>query len=170
MRRVIAALATMLATTAVAPVAGAATVLHLDGVGPVRLGMTRTAALATGWLANRAPGCELASPRPVTYRFTGSRAPAGLRGTAQFDGGVLTNLSFTRGVRTAAGVTVGRTTTARMVARYRALGLLASARFDSTFEGTFVTVRRRNGRQVMSAFAERRAITTLAVPAVPVCE
>jgi len=157
------------ASVPVAP-AAAATVLHLDGIGPLRLGMARTAALATGWLANRAPGCELASPRPITYRFTGRRSPAGLRGTAQFEGGVLTNLSFTRGVRTAAGVRVGRTTTGRMVARYRKAGFIASARFDRTFQGTFVTVRRRNGRRVLGAFARGRAITTIGLPVVPVCE
>jgi hypothetical protein len=143
MRRLGAVSLVVAASLAAAPSAGAATVLHLDGVGPLRLGMTRTAALATGWLANRAPGCELASPRPITYRLTGRRAPSGIRGVAQFDGGRLTNLSFTRGVRTVAGVTVGRTTTARMVARYRALGFRATARFVPTFAGTFVTVRRR---------------------------
>jgi hypothetical protein len=164
----VATLAVALAAPVAAP--AATTVLHLDGIGPLRLGVSRTAALSSGWLANRAPGCELASPRPVTYRFTGRRAPAGLRGVAQFDRGVLTNLSFTRGVRTATGVRVGRTTSARMVARYRAAGFVASARFVPTFQGTFVTVRRRNGRQVLGAFAERRVISIVGVPAVPVCE
>ena len=171
-RVIVRAVVLALVTVVAAPVAsaGATTVLHLDGIGPLRLGMSRTAAVATGWLANRAPGCELASPRPVTYRFTGRRAPAGLRGTAQFEGGRLTSLSFTRGVRTAAGVRVRRTTTARMVARYRAAGFLASARFDRTFQGTFVRVRRRNGRQVLGAFAPGRTITSIAIPAVPACE
>jgi hypothetical protein len=68
-----------------ASTAGAATtLLRLDGIGPLKLGMTRAAALKTGWLADRAPGCELASPRPITYRFTGPKAPGGLRGSAQF--------------------------------------------------------------------------------------
>jgi hypothetical protein len=171
-RLIVRATALALAAVVAAPAAsaGATTVLHLDGIGPLRLGMSRTDAVATGWLANRARGCELASPRPITYRFTGRRAPSGLRGTAQFERGRLTSLSFTRGVRTAAGVRVRRTTTARMVARYRALGFLASARFDPTFQGTFVRVRRRNGRQVLGAFAPGRRITSIAVPAVPVCE
>src|SRR3954462_5977793 len=90
--------------------AAATTRLHLDGIGPLKLGMTRTAALATGWLANRRPGCELASPRPLDYRFSGPNAPRGLHGSADFQGGKLRALSFTGGARTATGVTVGRTT------------------------------------------------------------
>jgi hypothetical protein len=78
-------------------------------------------------------------------------------------------MAFTRGVRTATGVRVGRTTTARMVARYRTAGYEASARYDATFRGTFVTVRRR-GRQVLGGFAGGRVITTLAIPGVQTCE
>lgn len=150
--------------------ASATTLLRLDGIGPLTLGMTPADALATGWLSDRGRGCELASPRPVTYRFGGRRAPAGLHGIAEFDAGKLTSLSFTRGVRTGAGVRVGRTTSARMVARYRAAGFRASARFESIFGATFVRVRRRNGREVLGAFARGRVISMLAIPAVPVCE
>lgn len=155
----------------VAAPAGAAgpTTLRLHGVGPLRLGMARADAVATGWLADRRPGCELASPRPVTYRVSGPKAPAGVRGSAEFQRGRLRTLSFTRGVRTTTGVTVGRTTVARMTARSRAAGFAAAVRFDGTFQGTFVTVRRR-GRQVLGAFAAHRVITILAMPAVAVCE
>ena len=152
------------------PAASASTLLHLDGIGPLRLGMSRADALATGWLSDRSAGCELASPRPIDYRVAGRRAPAGLRGVAEFNSGKLTDLSFTRGVRTATGVRVGLTTITRMVSRYRAVGFLASARFVDTFGGTFVAVRRRNGRQVLAAFSQGRVITTISVPAVPVCE
>lgn len=166
----VALLAVTLVAAAPAASASATTLLHLDGIGPLRLGMSRTAAVATGWLSNRAAGCELASPRPITYQLAGRRAPNGLRGVAEFDSGKLTDLSFTRGVRTATGVRVRQTTTARMVARYRAAGFLASATFVDTFSGTFVRVRRRNGRDVLGAFAQGRVISTLAIPAVPVCE
>jgi hypothetical protein len=57
-----------------------------------------------------------------------------------------------------------------MVARYRAAGFLASAVFVDTFSGTFVRVRPRNGREVLGAFTQGRVISTLAIPAVPVCE
>jgi hypothetical protein len=166
---VVAAMSAPLAgATASAP---AATLLRLNGIGPLHLGMTQPAAVATGWLAHRMPGCELAGPlRPVVYRFAGPRAPRGLHGAAEFHRGRLRVLSFSHGVRTAAGVVVRHTTTTDMVARYRRAGFLASARFDSTFQGTFVTVRRRNGHQVLGAFAEHSVITTLAVPGVPVCE
>jgi hypothetical protein len=150
--------------------ATASTVLRLDGVGPLRLGMTRTAALATGWLAERTPGCELGGPPlPITYRLTGRRAPSDLRGAAEFRGGHLRGLSFTAGVRTTTGVAVRTTTTARMVARYRSAGFSASAQFVPIFGGTFVDVR-RSGRQVLGGFAHGRVVTTLAIPGVPVCE
>src|SRR5690242_7434755 len=153
MRRRISGLVVLLACLLLpASGAGAApTPLRLNGIGPLKLGMTRAAALNTGWLAHRAPGCELVSPRPVTYLFTGAKAPHGLRGSAQFDRGRLTVVSFTRGVRTRVGVQIG-TPTARMVSKYRQAGFAASSMFSSTFAGTFVTVK-RHGRQVLGAFA-----------------
>ena len=146
------------------------TLLRLDGIGPLRLGMTRQAALSSGWLAHRAPGCELAgTPRPITYRLTGAKAPLGIAGTAEFDHNRLQTLSFTRGVRTAQGVEVGHTTAKQMVARYRTAGFGASARFDTTFQATFVTIR-RNGKQVIGGLAERGPLSILGIPYVPVCE
>jgi hypothetical protein len=153
-----------------APGAASTTVLRLDGIGPLHLGMTRTAALATGWLAGRGSGCELAGPPiPITYRFTGKKAPQGINGVAEFRNDRLRVLSFTHGVRTSTGVTVGRTTTRRMAARYRKAGFAATTQFVATFQGTFVTVKRR-GRQVVGGFGEGRVVTTIAVPTVPVCE
>jgi hypothetical protein len=146
----------------------ATTLLRLDGIGPLKLGMTRTAAVRTGWLADRAPGCELASPRPVTYQFTGRKAPKSLRGSAQFDRGRLSVISLNRGVRTRVGVRIGAPT-ARMITKYRNAGFAASSMFSPTFAGTFVTVK-RGGRQVLGAFAMGGHVKNLAVPAVPVCE
>jgi hypothetical protein len=174
-RRLLLTTAVLAATTALAstaPAGAATTRLRLDGIGPLRLGMPRAAAVATGWLANRSTGCPLGgTPLPITYRFSGPNAPRGLHGAAEFHGGRLRALSFTGGVRTATGVTVGRTTTARMVARYRRAGFAASAQFVPTFGGTFVRVRRRpGGADVIGGFARRRTVTMLALPAVPVCE
>jgi hypothetical protein len=145
------------------------TVLRLDGIGPLHLGMTRSAALATGWLAGRRSGCPLGGTPPITYRFTGSKAPRAIKGSAEFENHRLTTLSFTRGVRTSTAVTVARTTTARMVARYRTAGFTASARFESTFQGTFVRVS-RHGRDVVGGFADGRVVTIIAIPAISVCE
>jgi hypothetical protein len=167
--RLLSAAALLLGLTLAAP-AAATTVLRLDGIGPLHLGMSRAAALKTGWLADRGSGCELGGPPlPVTYRFTGPKSPAGIAGTAEFHGKRLRVLSFTRGVRTSFGVTVRRTRTARMAARYRQAGFKASARFIDTFQGTFVTIT-RNGDQVLGGFGEHGIITMLAIPAVPVCE
>jgi hypothetical protein len=149
--------------------AGATTVLGLRHVGPLRLGMTVSAALSTGWLAHRGRGCPLGSPVPITYRLDGRRAPHDLRGLAQFDGGRLTNLSFSAGVRTTAGVRVGVTSPDRMASRYRKAGYKARAEYVDTFGGTFVTVD-RGGSTVIGAFATGPTITTLAIPIVAVCE
>jgi len=164
------------AVVAVASVIGPAaasstTVLRLDGIGPLKLGMSLSAALATGWLAHRGSGCELNGPPvPVTYSFTGAKAPGGLSGVAQFSEGRLTEMSFSRGVHTAAGVSVGQTTVARTVARYRGLsGYGASSAFSPTIQATFVDVK-RNGRQVLGAVAEHSTVTTLAIPSVTTCE
>ena len=159
-------------TGATTSAAATTTTLRLDGIGPLKLGMTRTAALRTGWLSNPGKGCELGGPPlPVVYRLKGKAAPSGVSGTVQFDRGKLTVMSFDTGVTTAANVTVGVTTVSQMVARYRAKGLKAKATFDSTFGGTFVEVSRTTGGQsVIGAFAAGKRITSLALPTVPVCE
>jgi hypothetical protein len=161
----------LVALSAAAPAtATASTVLRLDGIGPLHLGMSRTAAVQTGWLAGRSTGCELGGPPlPVTYRFTGPKAPRGLVGTAEFHANRLRVLSFTRGARTSTGVTVRRTTASRMAARYRQAGFTASARFVDTFQGTFVTIK-RHGKDVVGGFAEHRVLTMIAIPAIAVCE
>lgn len=165
------AVVTVLAAGAPVP-ATADTLLRLNGIGPLRLGMSRSAALATGWLTHRSSGCPLGGPPlPVVYRLAGRRAPRGLSGMAEFDGGKLRVLSFTRGVHTRVGVTVGRTTVSAMVHRYRAAGFRARAQYIATFQGTFVTVRRTaRGPQLLGAFASGSVVETLAVPDVPVCE
>jgi hypothetical protein len=151
--------------------------VRLDGIGPLRLGMRLRAALATRWIAQRGRGCELAGPPlPITYQLSGPSAPAGVRAIATFDGSSkkLTSLAFMRGVRTATGVVVGRTTATGMANSYRAAGFAARASFDSVFGGTFATVR-RSGHIVIMGFARgrpsaRRAISILGIPFVPVCE
>lgn len=150
--------------------AGANTLLHLTGLGPLRLGMTATAARQTGWLADRRIGCKLGGlPYPVGYSVTGRKAPPGIRGIIEFNRGRLTGMSFTRGVITTVGVTVGKTTTARMAARYRLAGYAVSSAFDTTFQGTFVNVS-SHGHQRIGAFGEGATVTLLAIPRVPLCE
>lgn len=143
--------------------------LRLDGIGPLELGMTRTAAVRTGWLGHPGRGCPLGGRAPVTYRLVGRRAPSGLRATAEFDGARLRNLSFEGSVRTSVGVALGRTTTAEMARRYRRAGYDVATIYSPTFGGTFVTVTLR-GRAVIGGFGTRRTVTLLAVPSVPVCE
>ncbi|MDM7953484.1 MAG: hypothetical protein QUV07_09775 [Cyanobium sp. CZS 25K] len=145
-------------------------VLRLDGIGPLRLGMSRAEAVATGWLSDPGPGCELSGPPlPVVYQLKGPKAPAGIEGTAQFEQGTLRVMAFSAGVRTTFGVALPGGTVNDLVQRARAAGLSATSVYDETFAGRFVTVN-RGGQQVLGAFATRSAIATIAVPYVPVCE
>ena len=147
-----------------------AAVLHLDGVGPLRLGMLRSDALDTGWLSGRRPGCELGGPPiPIDYRVRGRGRYAAVRGFAEFSHGRLGNLTFSRGVKTVFGVEPGRTTPAEMVARYRRAGYRATAVYDSVFQGTFVSVSKR-GRTRISGFATSGVVGSLGLPYIPVCE
>ena len=149
---------------------GSSPVLRLDGIGPLRLGMGRAEAAATGWLSDPGPGCELAgTPPPVVYRFKGPKAPAGIVGTVEFDRDTLRVFAFSAGVRTSFGVSIPGGTVGDLLKRARAAGLSATSVYDPTFAGRFVTVN-RGGQQVLGAFARQNAIATLAVPYVPVCD
>ncbi|MCW2990235.1 MAG: hypothetical protein JWM73_829 [Solirubrobacterales bacterium] len=154
-----------------APAAHGATLLRLDGIGPLKLGMSRTSALATNWLSNRHTGCKLGGkPYPIDYDVAGSAAESGIDGSAEFVGGKLSSFSFIKGVRTATGVVPGKTTVAGMVKRYRDAGFKVSARYDETFAGTFVTVKRQGGKQVLGGFADEKVVGILGLPYVPLCE
>lgn len=154
---------------AVAPASAAVTTLRLDGIGPLTLGMSRTAAVGTGWLSDRSAGCELASPRPIVYQLRGGKAPSGLRGSVEFSGGKLTNVSVTRGAKTALGIRPNVSTPAGMVRAYRRAGFSAKATFEETFQATFVTVQ-KNGEQVLSGFATGKRLSVLSLPFTSTCE
>ena len=163
-------LALPLAALLAAPAQGA-TLLRLDGLGPLKLGMARLAALDTGWLSNRQAGCPLGGkPYPITYRLDGDEAPAPIVGGVEFNGGRLTSITADKGVRTATGVVPGKTTWASMVTRYRNAGYKVSARFDDVFQLTFVHVKTKSGKAVMTGIAEKKIVTMLGVPYIPLCE
>jgi hypothetical protein len=144
--------------------------LRLDGLGPLKLGMTPTSAVHTGWLAHQGTGCPLGGPPlPITYRVDGRKAPAGVTGQVEFVNGKLSDMSFTHGVRTATGITVGKSTIAQIEGSYRHAGFAASSHYDAIFAGTFVTVRRR-GKIVLQGFATKKTVGTLGIPTIPTCE
>lgn len=151
--------------------ASAIPVLHLDRLGPLKLGMLRSDAVDTAWISNRRPGCELGGPPlPIVYRLRGPRAPSATVGSVEFTGGRLRTVLVSRGARTALGIRVRRSTVTDMVSRYRAAGYDATAQYIDTFQGTFVYVKRA-GRQVLGGFASGGSvITLLGIPFVPVCE
>jgi len=149
--------------------ASAQPTLRLDGIGPLRLGMLRPAAVATGWLTGKGKGCPLASPVPVTYRLGGRRAPGALRGSVEFVNGRLRSITVTRGARTAAGVRVGVTSPAGMARLYRRSGKRVRVQYSAMFGGTFVDVLGQDG-QVLGAFGQKGRIVQLAIPAIAVCE
>lgn len=168
LRILIGAAATVVALTATAAGNAATPLMRLNGTGPVKLGMTRAAAVSTGWLAHKTLGCELASPRPVVFQFNGPKAPAGLKGSASFVGGRLVNISFRSGVRTRLGIRPGVSTTGAMVRAYRQGGFRVTNVFDPVFQARFVTAT-RGGRSI-AAVASSAVIDTIAVPRIEVCE
>lgn len=144
--------------------------LHRDRLGPLRLHMSRAAALDTGWLSNRRSGCELGGPPlPIDYRLRGPEAPSAVVGSAEFTGGRLRTIVVTRGVRTTLGIRVRRSTVGEMVARYRRAGYAASAQYIDTFQATFVNVK-RGSRWVLGGYAPHGVVTMLGIPYIPVCE
>jgi hypothetical protein len=158
-----------LAAVLAAPAHGA-TVLRLDGIGPLKLGMTRMAALDTGWLSNRQTGCKLGGPPyPITYRLDGASAPTAITGSAEFVSGKLQAVVAEKGVRTSTGVVPGKTTWPSMVTRYRNAGYKVSARYDDVFQVTFIHVKRK-GEAVMTGIAEKQVVNMLGVPFIPLCE
>lgn len=150
--------------------AQAVTTLRLDGIGPLELGMGQSAALNTGWLSDRQTGCRLGGkPYPVGFALDGKKAPKGIRARVEFNGGRLTTVTATGGVKTATGVVPGQTTWAGMASRYRNAGYKVSARYDDVFQGTFVHVRRK-GEAVMTGFAETKVLSMIGIPYIPLCE
>ncbi len=162
------ALLTTTAALATTP-AYALTTVRLDGIGPLKLGMSTSAALKTKWLSGKQKGCELASPRPTTYEFHGTKAPKGISGFAEFTSGKLTNLSFSAGVRTGKGTIPGRSSLAGMKKVYGQSPFSATSTFEDTFGGTFVNVKRA-GDLVLSGFGTGKKVQVLGVPSVPSCE
>lgn len=80
-------------------------------------------------------------------------------------------MNFSRGVRTATGVVVGRTTVTEMVRRYRGAGFNASSDFIPAFQARFVTVKRKGTRiPVIGAFATKKFIELLSIPSVQGCD
>jgi hypothetical protein len=133
--------------------------------------MTRAAAVKTGWVSDRAKGCELASPRPLVYQLNGRDAPDALQGFVYFVNDRLTGFDLTTGVETATGVRPGKTTVSQMISRYRKAGFTASKRYDSTFDATFVTVKRKR-RTVIEGFAIRKQkrVRDLSIPFTALCD
>lgn len=142
--------------------------LRLNGIGPLTLGMTRPAAVATGWLANPGPGCELSGPNRKVYDFTGPQAPAGLVGSASFTDGKLVNINFRKGVQTHVGVRPGVSTRPAMVAAYRQAGFTVRDRFEPVFQTRFITAK-RGGRSV-EATTRAGKVYQLSIPLIEVCD
>lgn len=135
------------------------TTIRFDGIGPLRLGMTRSKAYATGTIRTAAETCfDSPAPRPVNYSSDGPRNAAGARFQAIFRGGRngrLTHLLFVSGVRTELGIRPGVSTAAQMAAAYRRAGYTVSTTFDSSYNSTFVAVR-RGRRALMTGMATGR--------------
>ncbi len=127
------------------------TTVRFDGIGGLRLGMTRSKAFATGVLRTASETCfDSPAPRPVTYSSDGPKNAAGARYQAIFRGGrngKLTHLQFVSGVRTELGIRPGVSTAAQMAVTYRRAGYTVRTTFDGAYNSTFVEVRK--GRRAL---------------------
>lgn len=148
------------------------TTIRLDGIGPLRLGMTRRAATATGWLRSSSETCnDRAGALPQVMRADGPRAAPAVNLSAYFRSGAngkLTHLMFSGGARTELGIRPGVSTAAQMIARYRRAGFAVRSSYSRDYGGTFVEAR-RHGKLVMTGLAPgrvgaRRALTIVAIP------
>lgn len=149
------------------------TTLRFDGIGAIRLGMTRNAAYKTGLIRSHADTClDGKKPLPVSYGSDGPKAAPGSRFTSYFRGGRngrLMHIFVTAGVRTELGIRPGVSTASEMMRVYRRAGYTVRARTRPDFAGvTFVDVLRR-GRVVMTAVTNgtARAKTPLLGIAIP---
>ena len=160
---VLAAVAVLAATGAVALAASAARVTPA-GVGAVKLGKTYTALRAAGLLGKLRPGCELAGPNT---RSAPLRAP--LRGSVD-----LTRRSPRRVARivvnrgaAARGVGIGATSAAIRAAFPKVV-------FDRSTEATFGIILARvpagGGRLEFAVDAKTKRVTLIGVPAIGFCE
>jgi hypothetical protein len=190
MRRVLALVPTLVLLTALAFAttadAGAAargrgsflTTIRFDGIGPLRIGMTRDEVRATGWFRSTSTSYTCFTnplPLPTFASPDGPRAAPGATLTAYFRGGdgTLTHIMFANGARTALGIRPGLSTGLQMVAAYRRAGFTVRTSFHSEYNGTFVDVVRR-GRVVMTGLAPRRLgdripLMTVAIPTYFTC-
>jgi hypothetical protein len=151
----------------------AAPVLRLDGIGPLKLGMSGAAALKTGWLDTRkpTPGCQLAPPpHSKIYRLSGPRLPAGVKGSAEIGGGKLITLVLDAGVATDTGVKLGTSTVTEMTAAYRKAGFEVDAAPDEVFQTTFVNVVKDKRMVLAGSAPDSETIESLATPTFMLCE
>ncbi len=146
--------------------------LRLDGIGSLRLGMTRSAAYATGVLRSSSQICLDRKSPPVAYVSDGPRATPGVKVTAYFPSGRnsrLTHLIASSGATTELGIRPGVSTAAQMIARYRRAGYAVKTQWIDDLGLTLVNVSRR-GRPVIAGMvntrlsARRAPLMAVAVP------
>ena len=124
-----------------------APVITESGISRLRLGMTLTAAKATGEIGPTSPGCELGGPGPLIAPIK----VKGVTGHVFFFEDAIESIEIEDGAKTAAGVGPG--STAAEVQRAYNSGGYVTTRSDSTrevFGFDLVTVE-RNGTQVFEA-------------------
>ena len=131
------------------------TTLRLDGIGPLRLGMTRNAAYKTGVIRSHSDTClDRKKPLPISYGSDGPRVAPGAKFISYFRGGRngrLTHIFASSGVRTQLGIRPGVSTAPEMIRAYRRAGYTVRSRTRRDFAGvTFLDVLSR-GRVVMTA-------------------
>ncbi|MDO8189474.1 hypothetical protein Q5424_26270 [Conexibacter sp. JD483] len=154
------------------------TLLRLDGIDKLRLGMTRNAGYATGQLRTTAETClDGKRPLPITYGSDGPKAAPAARYTAYFRGGRngrLTHVTAFGGVVTELGIRPGVSTGQQLVARYKRAGYTVRSEWVANLNATVIHVL-RGRRQVLDGLVSARLgrrrtpLTAVAIPRYFLC-
>lgn len=145
--------------------------LGLDGIGPLKIGMSESAAENTGWLSDRqVPWCPFASETDPSYQLEGPEAPAELDGLVIFMEGSLNQIVVRAGAATGEGIGIGTSTLDDLTEAYGTRGYQVDSysRFEDYDD--FATVNRGDETHLMAALGSGGEISLLGVPHLSVCD
>lgn len=144
--------------------------LSREGLGALRIGMTKAQAEATGMLGAFTPGCEVRMPRPE-----GAPLLAPYDGYVEVDGGVVTSITVHSGAATDPGGVRAGDRLDEATAAFEAAGLTVTVDegTEEVFGVWFVSVTDESGDDVFGTTADPAAdgaLGPISTPYVQACE
>ena len=146
-----------------------------DGLGPLRLGMSRSDALDSGWLGEPQETCSDmigggAAPGEYAYMLDGPQAPEGLSGSVEISDDEITTIGVSKSVAMPNGVTFDSAWDAT-----RAMETLQSAGYRVSVTSTFepedsATATSPDGAEFGFYFSDARGSASVAIPTMSICD